>query len=304
MATYPFRYHGVASRLGAWVLIIPALLLKLCFHVGPSLVTAVLSLTDATTILFRPVSFVGFDNYRTIFGAGMLAELWLAARNTFVYTAVVVVFQNLLGLLLAFVLNRRFPGRDFLRAFFYLPVILGVVVCGMLWRLMFYPFGGLFTVVLKALFGIQSIYFDDPSLGVVLAGFVHTWMYVGFSGLVFLAGFQTIPGELYEAATMDGASTLQSFRYVTLPFLAQAVTINVLVSTTGTMRSFDLLLILTGFKPHAMTLAYLVYHTAFGVGPYGGQQGLASAQQMVLFALVLAVAIVQQFYLRRREVTV
>ena len=148
------------------------------------------------------------------------------------------------------------------------------------------------------MFGATSAFLGDPRLAFALIIFVQIWMSLGYSMLIYHAGITAIPGELYEAATVDGAGVLQRFRHVTVPMIAPATTVNVLISIVGSLQTYQIIFVLTGDRPTTSVLAMRIFSLGFGGG---SEQGYASAISMIQFALISVVTLVALRYLRKKE---
>lgn len=283
---------------------LPALALYGLFSLGPSLATVFLSLTDISGVPDDPWHFIGLANYHEFFFLTNARDNLIALGHTLLFACVVTLLQNALGLLLAIVLQQKIRGRTFYRAVIFLPVILGVTVTGLMWSLILNPQGGPIEAVL-GLFGQYSDLLGSYNLAFPLVMGVQIWMTVGFSMVIFLAGLQAIPGELQEAAHVDGASRWQIFRTVTFPLLAPAVTVNVLLSIIGSLQNYQTVYVLTQGRNNTMVLGMQIFQQAFGAAQVGFgsmRQGYGSAISVIQFFLVLGIVIVFQLYLRRREV--
>lgn len=283
---------------------LPALALYGLFSLGPSLATVFLSLTDISGVPDDPWHFIGLANYHEFFFLTNARDNLIALGHTLLFSCVVTLLQNVLGLLLAIVLQQKIRGRTFYRAVIFLPVILGVTVTGLMWSLILNPQGGPIEAVL-GLFGQYSDLLGSYNLAFPLVMGVQIWMTVGFSMVIFLAGLQAIPGELQEAAHVDGASRWQIFRTVTFPLLAPAVTVNVLLSIIGSLQNYQTVYVLTQGRNNTMVLGMQIFQQAFGAAQVGFgsmRQGYGSAISVIQFFLVLGIVIVFQLYLRRREV--
>ncbi len=291
---------------GNWpiLLLLPGLLFYLIIAVGPSLATAVYAFTDATGLRGLPVNWVGFDNFREFLVQGAASRDNLAAlQRTLVFAFFVTTIQFSLGLLLAVVLNQKIRGRFFFRTLFFMPVFLGVVIQGLMWKLMLLPRGGPVSEVFNV-FGVQSEFLGGPPTeAFVWVLVVQIWANVGITMVIFLAGMQTIPTDLYEAARIDGARGWKLFRNVTWPLLTPAINTNFLLNVVGSLQAWQLFLVLIGYKPGTQVLGYLVFAEGFGqTGGSGSfRQGFAAAASIVLFILVLIFGMVANYIVARRE---
>ncbi|GIQ68963.1 sugar ABC transporter permease [Xylanibacillus composti] len=294
---YPFG-KGLSRHMPFLLLMIPVALYVL-LAVGPSLVTIVFSFTNATGIPGTSWQFIGLDNYKTFFTASNAGDQVRAIGRSLYFAFAVVLIQNAVALLIAIIVNKRLRGDVFYRATYFLPVVLGVTVSGLIWQMMFNPMGGPAQKLLNV-FGTQSNFFGSYDIAFELIIFVQIWMYMGYSMTIFLAGLQAIPKDLYEAGYMDGARGWSSFRHITFPMIAPAMTVNILLSIIGALQTFDIIYVLTGGNFETSTLAYNVFAAAFATTT--SDFGRASAIAMIQFVFVFAFAIVAMLYFRKREV--
>ena len=303
-------YHfGTGSRARSWpyLMMAPAVILYLVLSLGPSIATSFFSATDATGVPGIPINFVGLDNYEQFLFLGAQAQQNIdAIFRTFVFMIVVTTVQFTLGLFVALLLNMGLRGTTFFRTLFFLPVILGVTIQGLMWTLFLYPLGGPLQTFLE-LFGIQTLFLGgQPTEAFFWVIVVQIWSNLGFTMVIFLAGLQTIPEEVYESARIDGASRWQAFRNVTWPLLTPAVNTNLVLTIIGSLQAWQLFLVLTGYRPGTQVMGYLVYAEAFGqtsgsTTTTAFRQGYGAAAAMVLFVIVLDIGISTQYILRRRE---
>lgn len=297
-------FGSSAARSLPALLLLPGVFFYLLIAVGPSLATAVYAFTDATGIRGIGINWIGFENFDRFLFRGLASRDNLAAlRRTLVFCAFVTTVQFTLGLLLAVLLNQRLRGRMIFRTLFFLPVILGVVVQGLMWKLFLMPRNGPMSTVF-GWFGQRSEFLGGPQ-GFMWVMIVQIWANVGITMVIFLAGMQAIPRDLYDAAEVDGASTWQLFRHVTWPQLTPAVNTNFLLNVIGSLQAWQLFLVLLGYRPGTQVLGYLVYAEGFGrtTGSVSSafRQGYAAAASIVLFLIVLVLGLSAQFAASRRE---
>lgn len=296
---YPFP-NRVPMRITFW-LGMGALLL---FGFVPAVSVFVVSFTDLRGLPYLPVHWVGVENYLDFFSPAKIGDSMNALGNTLVFAGVSTVIQISLSLGIALLLNTKIPGRNFYRAVVFMPTVLGVTVTALVWSLVFNTSGGPAQAIL-GLFGTDSAFFGDPKIALSLVIFVQIWMMIGTSVIIFLAGLQSIPTELYEVAEIDGASAWDRFRYVTVPMMAPSVTANVLLGIVNAMQSYQLTYVLTGpSNKSTQVLSLLLYVQAFGAKSgttLSQSQGYAAAISIVQFVLVGIVTLVALWYLRRRE---
>jgi raffinose/stachyose/melibiose transport system permease protein len=294
------------SRATPLLLLLPGFLLYLLIALGPSVATSAYSFTDATGIRGAPINWVGFDNYEEFLFRGLKSRDNLAAlKRTLIFSFFVTTIQFTLGLVVALILNQKLRGRTFFRTLYFMPVILGVAIQGLIWKLFLLPRGGPMSEVFNLL-GIQSEFLGGaPNEAFAWVIVVQIWANMGITMVIFLAGLQTIPAELYEAARIDGAGSWQVFRNVTWPLLTPSVNTNFLLNIIGSLQAWQLFLVLIGYKPGTQVLGYLVF--AEGFGQTSGsvttafRQGFAAAASIVLFVLVLIIGLSAQYVVNRRE---
>lgn len=280
------------------------LTLLVAFSLLPAVGIIFASLTDLRGLPGLPVHWIGLENYFTFFSPAKRADSFNALKNTIVFATVSTVVQLGLALGTAILLNRKLRGRNFYRAVVFMPTILGVTVTALVWSLFFNVNSGPAATFLSW-FGKDSAFFGDPHLALGLVIFVQVWMIMGISVVIFLAGLQAIPEELYEAADIDGASNRQRLRFITLPMLYPALTTNVLLGVVNALQSYQLTYVLTGpYNKATQVLSLLIYVEGFG-GKSGTtltqSQGYAAAISVVQFILVGVVSLTALWYLRRKE---
>jgi len=286
--------------------VFPAVLMMMLFMLLPAASALGYSLFEWNA--FTRGKFIGLDNFYRLaseaYRGSFLAALW---HNVLTF-GVVLAVQNSIALALAAALYRRPWGFRFFRGTVFLPVILSLVIAGYLWELFLHPLFGPVTSLMMVAFHLEEFApLGDSSMALATAILISIWRNVGFPTLVFLAGMNAIPGDLYKAAELDGASEWQTFRNVTLPLLGPSFTIVVVLSFIGAMEWFDLPYVIggpTGNPGNALdTLALMFYRLSFGDGSAAiTDVGLGSAVSVVLFIIVLIGSRLGSTLLRRREV--
>lgn len=294
-------FGGGRGRLSPWLLLLPGFGFYLLIGVGPSLATVIYSFTDATGLRGLPISWVGLENYDEFLLQGNRSRDNLdALRRTLIFMALVTVIQFGIGLLMAVLVNQKLRAGLAFRTLFFIPVILGAVVQGLMWKLFLRPGGGPMDTIFGWL-GMESQFLvgTNAFYWVIV---VQIWANAGFTMIIFLAGMQTISDELYEAAAVDGAIGWRLFRHVTWPQLTPAVNTNFLLNIIGSLQAWLLFLVLTGYKNGTQVLGYLVYAEGFGgTDTNSFRQGYAAAASIVLFLLVLVLGLSANFIVGRRE---
>lgn len=296
-------FGGGVRRFYPWLFLLPGVFFYFLIGVGPSMATAIYSFTDATGIRGIPINWIGFENYDEFLFRGNASRDNLdALRRTIIFMVLVTAIQFSIGLLFAVLLNQKLAGRTIFRTLFFVPVILGVAVQGLMWKLFLLPRNGPMAE-LFGLFGQQSEFLGGPRAfyWVIV---VQIWANVGITMVIFLAGMQTIPAELTEAAQVDGADRWQLFKNITWPQLTPAVNTNFLLNIVGSLQAWMLFLVLVGYRNGTQVLGYVVFAEGFGQTDEGGasfRQGYAAAASIVLFLLVLLVGMSANVFVSRRE---
>lgn len=264
-------------------LVIPLLLLgALKFY--PVFFNVVISFTNYD--LSPNFRVVGLRNYQEIFTNDVYLK---AIRNTLLYVVGTVPIGTFLSLSIAALLNQAIRGRLFFRTAFYLPVVTSVAATALVWRWIMNPQGGLANTVLDGL-GLPGLgWLTDPNTAMFSLVIITLWGGLGGNMIIFLAGLQGIPGELYEAAEIDGARAWQSFFYITIPMLSPVTLFVVVTYTIAIFRSFGLIFMLTQGGPSLTTntLVWEVYQAAFGYLRFG----LGAAISVVLLLTILLLSI-------------
>lgn len=299
MSTPDSRRKSAGSRYRLappYILIVPAFLIYAFVTLYPAGSGALYAFTDWNG-LAQDFSFVGLENFRRLLSDPQAVD---SLKNTVLLTVTTVIFQTVIGLLLALALNANIKSRNFLRAIFFAPVVLTPLILAYLWQYI-YSQGGVLNQVL-ALIGLEEFqqnWLGNPSIALWSIVGLLIWQYTGFSMVIFLSGLQGIPQELYDAAEVDGAGSLQRLLNVTIPMLAPAITVAVVLATIIHLRTFDQVLAMTFGGPGyaTETLSTVLYKQAFVQGNYA----YSTATALVLTMLVCAVAFVQLKVLGSRE---
>jgi raffinose/stachyose/melibiose transport system permease protein len=246
-----------------------------------------------------PTDFVGLDNYLTIFRDSTFHDALL--HNGFI-VVMSLVLQGPAAVALALLLNQNMRGRSLVRVLIFVPYVISEVIVGTGWALMLRTTGALNDVLEKAGLGaLTGDWLADPDVAIWSLMMIITWKYIGFAVILFLAGLQSIPTELFEAAAIDGASYWQIQRRITLPLLGPTIRIWAFLSIIGSIQLFDLVYIIWGQYVAATagtsTMAtYMVVN-----GRNAGNYGYGNAVAVVLFVISLVIALLYQRYVLRRD---
>lgn len=283
------------KNIAIYLMTVPAVLLFAMFHTFPAIQGIFYSFTnwDGLSLTY---DFVGLKNYYYLFQDENVLHSYLF---TFKFAFVSTVLVNVLSLLIAIGLNEKIKFKNFFRAVYFLPNILSVLIVG-------YIFNYLFANVLPLLgekLGIDVLstnILGNEKLAWIGIVIVAVWQACAFNTILYLAGLQTVPLELYEAASLDGASKWQKFWHITFPMIAPFFTINMVLAMKNFLMVFDQVVALTGGGPGKATqsISLLIYTGGF----QGGEFAYQSANAVIYFIVIMIVSIVQIKFLQKREV--
>ncbi|HET6292148.1 MAG TPA: sugar ABC transporter permease [Kribbella sp.] len=275
----------------------PAVILLIVFFLVPVLLAFGLAFTNARLISPRPPRFVGVDNFITLFGDSLF---WASLRNTAYFALIVVPVQAGLALVLALLANAKVRGTNFFRTVYFAPVVTSMVVISLLWRFIYQPDGLLNQIISAVTFGQWhgTDWLNNPTTAMPAIMFMSIWQAVGFHMIIWLAGLQTIPRELYEAASLDGASTWKTFTHITWPSLRATRTFILITITIAAFSLFTQISVMTQGGPLDRTTT--VIFMAVRTGYEQQSTGYAAAISLVFFVIVLAVSGVQRFLTREK----
>ncbi|MEV5611123.1 sugar ABC transporter permease [Streptomyces sp. NPDC052225] len=281
------RRRGARRNLTAYGFLCAALFCFAMFAWWPIIREVILSF-QSTNLVDAP-EWVGLDNFRTVVDDPAFGQAW---RNTLVFTLLALLCGYIVPFAVAIVLNELRHARAYLRFVVYLPVMLPPIVSVLLFRWFYDPGPGLFNQVLDFV-GLPTLsWLDSTSTALISLVIVSTWMNLGSGVLIYLAALQNIPGDLYEAAELDGAGILKRIWHVTIPQTRLILLLMLMLQIVATMQVFIEPFMLTGGGPEnaTVTVVYLMYQYAF---VYGGNYGAGSALGLMLMLVLLAVAAVQ-----------
>ncbi|MAT43550.1 MAG: sugar ABC transporter permease [Anaerolineaceae bacterium] len=301
-----YYFGSKRSRWTPYLLLLPGIFFYVLIALGPSIATSVYSFTNATGLKGAQIDWIGLDNYKEFLFMGQAAkDNFAALGRTLIFCFFVTTIQFGLGLLVAVIINQNLKGRNIFRTLYFMPVILGAVIQGLIWSLFLFPLGGPMARILE-LFGAQSEFLGgQPAEAFAWVIVIQIWANMGTTMIIFLSGLQTIGAEMYEAARIDGASSWQVFANVTWPLLTPSVNTNLTLNIIGSLQAWQLFLVLLGYRNGTQVLGYLIY--AVGFGQTSGsvtssfRQGYAAAASIILFLLVLVIGLGVNYILKRRE---
>ncbi len=279
----------------SWLMMAPPILFLLAFVGYPFCYGILLSLEHRPVA--QPGSFVGLANFVTDLHDPVF---WRVAMNTYIYTGVATVLKMVGGLGLALAMNQQFRFKNLVRALLLLPFIVPTVLSTVAWMWMLDP---AFSVVNRLLIALGvprpgPSWLGNPVLAMISIIVINTWRGLPFYGITLLAGLQTVPTELYEAATIDGAGGWHRFRYVTLPLLRPIIMIVTLFSVIFTFADFQLVYVLTHGGPQNATHLFATY--AFDIAMGGGQLGLGASVALAMLPALALLIVAITIYLRKK----
>ena len=271
------------------VFLLPTLAAFIIGFIWPFIWGIYLSFHKFTTI--SKTTFVGFSNYVKVFeDATFVNAFWFTAKFTIVSTIVI----NVIAFLLALALTRGLKGTNVFRTVFFLPNLIGGIVLGYIWQILL---NGILTNMGLPLLALNANY---GFWGLII---LMCWQQIGYMMIIYIAGLQNVPGDLLEAASIDGATSFQTLIKVKLPMVMPSITICSFLTLTNSFKLFDQNLALTGGEPAkaSQMLALNIYDTFYArSGPQW--KGIGQAKAVVFFLLVITIALVQLYFTRRKEV--
>ena len=292
------RAGFLREQISGWGMIAPAAVLLLLFVFLPAILGFGLAFTNARLISPRPVEFVGTDNFARLFAD---PTFWRALLNVTYFAVVVVPVQSALALAMALLINKKFRGVNFFRTVYFLPVVTSMVVVSLLWLFMYRKDGLINELLSTFSFGLiqGADWLNDPATAMPAIIALSIWQAAGFHMIIWLAGLQSISGELYEASQLDGTSRWQQFRYVTWPGLFHTRSLVLVTITIQALGLFDQISVMTQGGPMDSTTT--IIYEAVQSGYRQQETSYASAISLVFFVLVLIVSAVQRHLTREKD---
>jgi trehalose/maltose transport system permease protein len=274
------------QRRLAWYLIIPAVFVVFLVIGYPLVQVLVYSFMKYKLDGVTPPSFAGFDNYAFIFSD---SDFWHAVWITLIFTFFSVTIESALGLTVALVANSKFKGRTFLRVAILIPWAIPTVVSSQIWRWMFNDIYGVVNVILANLHLIphKLAWLATPATALPVIIAVDVWKTTPFMSLLLLAGLQLIPSDLYEAASIDGASGIRKFLSVTLPLVTPTLLVALIFRTLDALRVFDIFYIMVGGQGNMATVA--VYNQQQLIAFLDAGVGSATSVVILIFIMIFVV---------------
>jgi raffinose/stachyose/melibiose transport system permease protein len=285
------------QRLEILFFVAPALALMGVFVVWP--IVSAVRMSFYHWKGFGPMDeFIGLENYTRVLTDDVFTG---AVMHNFIIAALSIVVQLPLGLAIALLLNRPLRGRGLLRTVVFVPYVVAEVIAGVVWFQLLQPEVGVVDSLVK-LVGLtppDQGFLGTPELALYTVFFVLTWKYLGLAVLLFLAGLQGIPDDLYEVASLDGASWWQVQRFIAVPLLGPTIRTWAFLSLIGSLQLFDMVWILTGGGPADATTTMATYLISQGTQRHN--YGIAGAASVVLFVVAFVMALAYQLLILRRD---
>ena len=270
-----------------WLFLLPVLIAFSMVVLIPFIMGVYYSLTDWNGIS-DTINFVGLKNFKDAFAdEGFRHSFWFTTK----FTIVSVITLNVMGFALAMLVTRKFKGAEILKTIFFMPNLIGGIVLGYIWQILLNGILGHFgrTLTYSSSYGFWGL--------IILMN----WQQVGYMMIIYIAGIQNIPGELIEAAKMDGASNWQLLKSVTIPMVMPSITICTFLTLTNSFKLFDQNLALTAGEPsnNSQMLALNIFETFYG---RTGWEGVGQAKAVLFFIIVTAISVIQLYATRKKEV--
>jgi multiple sugar transport system permease protein len=290
------RDHQPGHGRPAVFLMAPFLILYLLFIIGPAIYMVVMSFFDTSLTKSGLGGFAGFGNYAEALGS---PDFWASMWHTFWFTILTTPPLVILAFVFALLADRASRGRWFFRLAFFLPYILPSAVVALIWVWLYTPALGLLSKVVTTLGFAEPNWLGSPNLAMWSLAITTVWWTLGFNFVLYLAGLQDIPRDLYEASAIDGASPGQQIRRITIPMLARTTSLVIVLQVIASLKVFDQMYIMTSGGPNYSTRSLLEY--VYDVGFTDFRTGYAAAASTLFFLVVLAVSAVWVVLTRRQE---
>ncbi|MBI3991619.1 MAG: sugar ABC transporter permease [Candidatus Omnitrophica bacterium] len=285
------------STLENYIFVLPAAAIFIIFYIIPFVWVFQLGMYDWDGILPTKI-FVGLGNFKEIFFEDKI--WWQSMLNAGWITFIALTFQNALAFLLAWACDREIKLKNFYRLIFFLPPVLSEVVVGLVWQWILDGNYGLLNSWLVQL-GMPHLvrnWLSDPDTALTTVAIIHSWKGFGWGFLIFLAGLQTIPRELYEAARVDGANAWDCFRKITIPLMVPVAVLVAMLTVLGTMQAFVLIIAMTGGGPayHTQVPVLRILASMRGSSRFG-----YACAQGISFGLILVIISFIQYRFSKRS---
>lgn len=286
--------YKISSNLHKYMAL-PAFILFSIFFIYPLIKGIGLSFTDYNGI--TSPNFIGFDNFINFFND---ARAKTDVVNTVFFAAACAPLLNIFGFIYAIILDKKFKGKSIVRAIVYLPAVISPLIMGYTWYFILQPKRGLLFMLGKVmdLNILNGNWMNDRYTALWVLVIVNVWQYVGMTMIIYLAGLQSIPQEMYEASKIDGANWFQNLIYVTLPLMIQSIKINVITNIIGSLSVFEIIMALTEGGPGYSTESLSIYIMRMC---YGSFTGYSTAVAIILFLIILVPVVISLKWMNTKE---
>lgn len=274
----------------AYMMVAPTVILFLMFCIYPIIHVLFVSLFEYDGM--TDMKYIGLYNYARVFRDG---SWWKTVLNTVEFGLICPLIQIPISLVLAVILNGKLKGKNFFRTSLFLPSITSTAIMGIIFSFMFSSYNGIINGLLQQLGSTTRItWLEDEKTAKIVIIVFSTWSHVGYYMVLFLAGLQKIPGEVYESAAVDGANTLQSFTKITVPMLSSSLRTIIMLSILNTMKMFDTVKVITNGGPAQGTKVMTMYIYSYYFEPERGklQQGYASSLAIIGLIITAIIAVI------------
>lgn len=274
--------------VSAWIFVLPAIFGIFIFIIIPIFFSFGLSFSKWN--LLGNIEFVGLSNYKTLFNEPLFSKILL---NTIVYSVSVSILGVIIPLILASIINSKIRGSEFFKSAYFLPFITPMVVVGIVWAWIFDPNIGFVSQIMNL--HINWLYDSDYAMPALII--VSVWKLIGYNMIIFLSGLSSVSNSLFESAKIDGANSVQTLRFITIPMLSPTIFFVVIITAISSFQVFDLIYLMTEGGPFDSTnvLVYAIYKNAFEYF----NVGKASAIAYVLFAIILVLTLIQWHFRKK-----
>ena len=286
--------HERKSAIEFFLLALPVFILFAVFVVYPFVGGIFYSVTDWDGIA-KTYNFIGLDNYTTLFKDWYVIT---PMKNTFIYAFCLTIFQNVISLMMAVALNRKMRVQGLLRTLWFIPFVISPLIVGYIWSYLFTdPIAQLGKFLHIDIMGNNLL--GNRATALYAGVFVNTWRMAGYTMIIYIAGFQNISPEIYEAATIDGCKGWRLFKDISFPLIAPAFTINMVLTMERGFKEYDLMYSLTMGGPgnSSELISLTIYRETFE----HFRAGYGSAMGVVLFVVIALLSLVQLYFLRKKE---
>lgn len=287
---------GIKSKITTALFTVPSLFAFVNVVIIPFIMGIIYSFTNWGGFAFKGSKFTGLRNYRLAFAdAKFVSSFWLTVK----YTIIMVILVNVVGLGLALLVTSKIKLKNFFRAVYFLPNLIGGLILGFIWEFVFTKF----FVQLGTIMHNSKFFFnwlDNPNAAFWALIVVGVWQLAGYVMIIYIASIESIPDDIMEAAEIDGANAWTKFRKITLPLISPAFTISIFITLSNSFKQYDTNLSLTNGGPFGSTelITMNIFNTAFGYNKYA----IAQAKAIIFFLIIVVITLLQVYFTKRKEV--